>query len=40
MDGACGIYEEKEDTYSVRVGKSEGKKQFARPRLIGRIILN
>jgi hypothetical protein len=27
-------YKEKKDTYSVRVGKPEGKKQFARPRYI------
>jgi hypothetical protein len=32
MDGACGTYEENKDTYSVRMGKPEGKKQFARYR--------
>ena len=30
-DGAPGTYEEKKDTYSVSVGKPEGKKQFVRP---------
>jgi len=34
MGGVCGTYEEKKDTYSVRVGKPEGKKQFARSRHI------
>jgi hypothetical protein len=29
---ACGKYEEKRETYSVLVGKLEGKRPFVRPR--------
>jgi hypothetical protein len=34
MNGPCGKYEEKKDIYSVRVGKTEGTKNSARPRYI------
>jgi hypothetical protein len=39
MSGACSAYGERRGVYRVLVGKSEGKRQFGRPRRRWGIIL-